>query len=338
MTLQDEAFYRRLIASLPGHAVCRIDGEGRLRDWSDPTGEATGFAAPALEGAPFATLFEPAAQRGGVPARLLHRARMQTETGTSGLETELRFRRPDGARVAVQAAIRALPGQDELGALFRLIDPLVEAQHLQARRMAVLGRLTAGMIHDFNNHLTAIISAAQLAQRRKTPEQTAPLIQMMHDTALRGSKLTRQLLNFGRRDAGGPAPAEIGEVLEDCLAFLRPSLGKDATIELSMSGPVRPAAIEPDEMQLALLETAYALEALMPDGGTLRLGAWDCAESPDGFSGPAVAVSLAATGIDMSEDVALPQIAAERLGGLATRRRTAPGAVEMTLFLPAEAT
>lgn len=69
-----------------------------------------------------------------------------------------------------------------------------EVQHLQ--RIESIGQLAGGVAHDFNNLLTSIVGFAELAKSTKVPE---PHINKILESAQRGSRLTRQLLTFARK-------------------------------------------------------------------------------------------------------------------------------------------
>ena len=69
----------------------------------------------------------------------------------------------------------------------------------RAERLEALGRLTGGIVHDFNNLLFVITGQIELARRQLAPEhpaftRLAPALQ----AAERAAALTRQLLAFGR--------------------------------------------------------------------------------------------------------------------------------------------
>ena len=81
-----------------------------------------------------------------------------------------------------------------------------QAQFLQAQKMEAIGRLAGGVAHDFNNALTIIRLSVQLLQRQLHAED--PLLDFVgqiDEAAERATRLTNQLLAFGRRELCGSA-------------------------------------------------------------------------------------------------------------------------------------
>ncbi|MGH7092382.1 MAG: PAS domain-containing protein, partial [Stellaceae bacterium] len=76
----------------------------------------------------------------------------------------------------------------------------LEAQLRQAQKMEVVGQLTGGLAHDFNNLLAAILGNLELLEMRVAGDaRAARQVQAAQRSALRGAKLTEQLLAFSRR-------------------------------------------------------------------------------------------------------------------------------------------
>ena len=106
---------------------------------------------------------------------------------------------------------RPVPGQLERVArvLIELGNARVHAAsqpEARSERLEALGRLTGGIVHDFNNLLFVITGQVELARRQLAPEhpafaRLAPALQ----AAERAAALTRQLLAFGR--GADPSPA-----------------------------------------------------------------------------------------------------------------------------------
>jgi C4-dicarboxylate-specific signal transduction histidine kinase len=72
----------------------------------------------------------------------------------------------------------------------------LQDQFLQAQKMAIVGRLAGGVVHDFNNLLTAITSYTQLVAT-VTPQEPGiarTSLEEIQNAAERASRLTRQLL------------------------------------------------------------------------------------------------------------------------------------------------
>ena len=68
-------------------------------------------------------------------------------------------------------------------------------------KMAELGRISAGVVHELNAPLSVIISASQMIMREAdVPEFVREMVARISSEALRLSQLTRGLLNFSSQD------------------------------------------------------------------------------------------------------------------------------------------
>jgi PAS domain-containing protein len=117
----------------------------------------------------------------------------------------------------------------------------LEQQLAQAQRMDAVGQLAAGVAHNFNNLLAAILPALELAGRR-APD-TAPLLAEVRAAAERSADVVRQLMSF----AGGAAPGTVDQAC-DAAAVARSvvQLARamiDRRYELSLHAPSAPVPV-----------------------------------------------------------------------------------------------
>jgi signal transduction histidine kinase/ActR/RegA family two-component response regulator len=144
---------------------------------------------------------------------------------------------------------------------------------LQNQRLEALGQLTGGVAHDFNNLLMVVGNYAHLmAARRPELAGTAELggIERAVNT---GSKLTRQLLAFARRQAMRPEPIDLQVRLPEIADLLKASLGGRIQLACDVAPGTQPILVDPAEFELALINLAVNARDAMPDGGKLRVTA-----------------------------------------------------------------
>lgn len=74
----------------------------------------------------------------------------------------------------------------------------LEAQFYHAQRLESMGTLASGIAHDLNNVLTPILSLTQLLQLQlpNLASQSVELLQMLEDSAKRGTMMAKQILTF----------------------------------------------------------------------------------------------------------------------------------------------
>src|SRR5258708_16147918 len=99
--------------------------------------------------------------------------------------------------------------------------------------MEVVGQLTSGIFHDFNNLLTTIIGNLDLVKRRNEADRADSnrLLAAALHAADRAAALTARLLAFSRRQTLSPAPIDINRLITDMSELLRRTLGENIHVE-----------------------------------------------------------------------------------------------------------
>jgi len=144
----------------------------------------------------------------------------------------------------------------------------LEAQLRQAQKMEVVGQLTGGVAHDFNNLLTAILGNLELLEMRVAGDAGATRqVQAAQRSALRGAKLTEQLLAFSRRQHLRLGPVDVNAVLHGMSDLMARTIGCNVTVETVLDPDLWPAVADPTQLEIALLNLVINARDAMPDGG-----------------------------------------------------------------------
>ena len=147
-----------------------------------------------------------------------------------------------------------------------------DAQLAQAQKMDAIGQLTGGVAHDFNNLLTPIVGSLDLLRRRhKDDERTQRMIGGALQAAERAATLTQRLLAFARRQALQPRAVDIGALIDGLVDLMRRSLGPSITVAIEIPRHLSSARVDPNQLELALLNLAINARDAMPGGGKLTL-------------------------------------------------------------------
>lgn len=114
----------------------------------------------------------------------------------------------------------------------------IEAQLVQSAKMAAIGEMAAGIAHELNNPLTAILGNTQLLLRQMKADSPAPLINDIYQCGVRCKKIIQNLLTFSRQEEYLFAAVSIDDVVEDALGLIGYQLSVSGiTITREMTRP-----------------------------------------------------------------------------------------------------
>jgi PAS domain S-box-containing protein len=305
---KSEANYRELYLKTPV-MLHSIDCEGRLIDVSDYWLEQMQYARGEVIGRPLTDFMTAEGQRFadevGRPALLREGAVRQLP---------LKLIRRDGSTLDV--LLNAIAQTDEAGRFLRSLSVSVDVTEWlnteealrQAQKIEAVGKLTGGIAHDFNNLLTAVLGNLELLERRIEDERGRRYLQTAVRAALRGEKLTQQLLAFSRKQHLVRRPTDLNELVAGMILLLERTLGGTARIETQLAEGLWQTLLDPNQMELVILNLAINARDAMPDGGTLRIATSNVALAgrnlPDGLAdGDFVRLVVDDTGSGMPPDV-----------------------------------
>ncbi len=180
------------------------------------------------------------------------------------------------------------------------------AQIHEMQKMESLGQLTGGVAHDFNNLLMAVLGNLNLLQKRVPDDpRLRRLIEGALQGAERGATLTKRMLAFARRQELKPASVELPGLIDNMAEMLRRSLGPATHVTTTFQPGLPRVQIDPNQLELAILNLALNARDAMPLGGSLAIGArWETLARDNGLGlspGPYVCMSVADTGSGMDE-------------------------------------
>jgi CheY-like chemotaxis protein len=156
------------------------------------------------------------------------------------------------------------------------------AQLHEAQKLETLGQLTAGVAHDFNNLLTPITGALDILQRKyaHSDERSARLLANALQAAERAKTLLQRLLGFARRQSLQTQSVDIAGLLSGMRDLIASSVGPRVEVRLRTDSDLPPAMIDPNQLELAILNLTVNARDAMPDGGPLTILAEEVAIGP----------------------------------------------------------
>jgi signal transduction histidine kinase len=143
------------------------------------------------------------------------------------------------------------------------------AQLAEVQQYAEVGRLAAGVGHDFNNVLTAVFAYVDLVKAESKDEKLNRLASDLADILNRGRDLTQTLMTLGRTNGHRPRVASPADVIVSALALLRGAAGPRVRVDARAAGSVSRVLIDPLQLERALLNLVVNARDAMPGGGTV---------------------------------------------------------------------
>jgi polar amino acid transport system substrate-binding protein len=157
--------------------------------------------------------------------------------------------------------------RDRLGELVAERTSELERTHerlRQAERLAAVGTFAAGIAHEINNPVGAILVAAQFAQERvDDADVVGTALDHIVAEARRSRRIVRGVLEFAGGDSGSRKPCDLNQILRSAREQALPdATERGATLELDLAHALPPvAASEPALDQVLANLVANALEA-----------------------------------------------------------------------------
>lgn len=175
--------------------------------------------------------------------------------------------------------VSAEPVRDERGRLERVIVTFSDITAYKAakdqlerlQRLESAGALAAGVAHDFNNVLGAIMTCAETMLLESGQGHSRELAENIFAAAEQGASLTRKLLTFARDQSSRPEHVRVDHLVKDLVPLLRRTLPTSIRLVTDLNLDDATTFIDPTELERALLNLVLNARDAQPDGGEIRL-------------------------------------------------------------------
>lgn len=196
-----------------------------------------------------------------------------------GETARITVNRPDQSTAEVELRVVEVSWNGEPALLANLRD--VSAQRAKEERLRevqkleALGRLAAGLAHDFRNLVMVVEAGLRLIGKKVC--EGAPssdvdrLIEEVTKRTRNAEALTSQLLAFSRKQVLTPRVVQVNERVASMASILGQTLGKGIALEIDLGEDVGTINVDPDQLDVAMLNLAVNGRDAMDGHGTLTI-------------------------------------------------------------------
>ena len=200
-------------------------------------------------------------------------------------EVELRMVDIDGER-RVMAIVRDLTERSRL-----------QGELIQAQKMEAIGLLVAGVAHELNNPLAAIVAFSQLIRTDPgLPTDLRHQADMLVQEANRTRVIVQNLLDFARQRPPERVRTELRPLVDSILGLQSYVLHRNRlTVEVDIPDDLPPLLVDRSQLQQVLINlTVNSAHAIRETGlpGAIRIEA----RASSGAAGPTVVITIADDG------------------------------------------
>lgn len=189
----------------------------------------------------------------------------------------------------------------------------ISAQHAEEERLRelqkleALGRLAAGIAHDFRNLIMVVQAGLRLIGTKIREGAPAADIDRLIGEVMQRTQnaeaLTGQLLAFSRKQVPAPKIVDVNERITSIASILGQTLGGGIAIRTELNDDVGVVEVDADQLDVAVLNLAVNGRDAMDGRGTLTIETSVAAEGSGPGDQPGfIRVTVKDTGIGMDAE------------------------------------
>ncbi len=149
----------------------------------------------------------------------------------------------------------------------------------RAEKLAAVGRLAAGVVHEINNPLATIAACAEALEQRieegafeesESADDLAEYLGLIKNEAFRCKTITTDLLDFSRVRASDRTKVDLGEIVRSAANLIsHQKRGPNISQRIKIESDLPPISADGGQIQQAVIALATNAIDAMPDGGQL---------------------------------------------------------------------
>jgi len=272
---EEQEFARRLVSSCPD-AIGVMDTGGFFTFLSNRTAELVGYDPKRLLGRHFSEQVHP---------EDLPRVEGTFEGLLSGrtplAQEQYRFRHHDGSwRVFRTSASPLFDAEGHISGLIASSRDVTEQLRMeqqlhQSEKLAAVGQMIAGIAHELNNPLAAILGASELLRGHVTDESARRQAALVRQQTQRAANLVRSMLVFSGTNELSLTRLNLNQTVHDAVKFQRSALREcSINVELDLDPTLPEVLGDPARMAqvfMNLISNAAQATSEARKGGHVRV-------------------------------------------------------------------
>ncbi len=202
------------------------------------------------------------------PLRRLAIAAVSVADGAYGTEVDMRKTNDEIGLLATSFNEMSRKMADDIAEMKRL-----NQQFVQTEKLAAIGTLSAGVVHEVNNPLASISSLVQLMQRNAAnSEETSEQLKLIAEQIERIRRVTGEMTDLARQHPSIREKFDANAIIKRALKLARFD-DSFSSIDVREIISLKPVILEADEDQLyqVFLNLLINAKDAMPNGGTITI-------------------------------------------------------------------
>ena len=192
----------------------------------------------------------------------------------------------------------------------------IERELAESEKFRALGQMSAGVAHDFNNILSAILGYADMAMySQQDPDRIKESLEQVLKACKRAKELVSHILAFSRHSQQERLPVQLEHIVQEALKLLRASLPSTIDIQVNIQPDSGAILADPTQIHQVLMNLCTnAQHAMEKSGGILGISVssvdvsdQEVEANTDLRPGPYVKMRVSDNGCGM-EDCTLKQV------------------------------
>jgi PAS domain S-box-containing protein len=153
-------------------------------------------------------------------------------------------------------------------------DKKLEKKQIQKRRLESIGRLTAGIGHDFNNMLAVIIGSVNIIEADHIkPNIKLNAVHSIRKASDKAAQLIRKLLTFSREEELKNSQVNMATLLTELNVLMSVAVGEDIDITVLCQPDLWECCLDKVQLESAIMNLTVNAKNAMPRGGEIDITA-----------------------------------------------------------------